>query len=152
MLSPPPWNHAFLLAGGERKRRKSSGMSEKRHGYWQKWLIQVPQILGYHQFGAFCSVNGLSGFFASTLPLLSASLYTIQPWMCWGRRSSLLWLFCSSIHLSLLHLSVQLILSQDPPGDERRVMSVVSCCIPVRYICWFFFPTETPQPLKIWTS
>lgn len=75
--------------------------------------------------GRFCS-----GGFASTFPLLSTSLCTIQPWTCWGRRSSLLWLLCIRIHLSLLHLSIQLILSQEAPGDERRVMALVSCCSP----------------------
>lgn len=136
-----------------------SGRGEEEETFKDEW--ETTQILAEMAYpgttsirispvwGVLFSTDGLSGFFASAL---SASLCIIQPWTCWGRSSSLPWLFCSSTHFSLLHLSVQLILSQEAPGDERRVVAVVLCCSPRSLYLLIFFHTVTPQPLKIWTS
>lgn len=143
-------------AGGERKRRKSSRMRERQvlaaTGVEAAYPIQV---LGYQQcWLVLFSTDGISGCFAPGFPAPSPlSLWTIQPWARWERRSSLPWIFCSSIHFSVLRLSVQLILPQQAPTDERGVMALVLCCSPCSlYLLILSLLCFSPQSLKFWTS
>lgn len=144
-------------AGGERKRRKSSRMSERQMPAETGVVAAYP---GTTNIGISTVLAGFVQYWWD-IRLLGSSLsspsslcfWTIRPWACWGRRSPLPWILCSNIHFSVLCLSVQIILSQQAPRDERGVVALVLLCGPCSLdLLILSLPCFPPQPLKLWTS